>query len=454
MKKRAIFTLLFFVIVSYGQPLYSSIIGESFVEDATAKSNGFKVVNTESYSDLFAVYMYDSNTLKWAHSIDEGVVWENSTVLVPFGWSNPRYPSIDMHGDLPIIVYQADSAGISQIFIECPLDWGTPTQITFSENNSVCPAIIVDSSGAVHVVWQEDDEFSEIYYYTAPTYSDYGSSISENLSRTPTIYDRQPSISIFNTDEVYVMWESEDPPCDTPYSIRRRIKSGGSFLPVEALDGYWEPLGNVSLSYPQVFEHTPACAWESSDSLCFQPSNENWNTYATSNRPVLSITSDCFFYWEVDSAGYKDIYYNHTSNGASIQHFTYKFRDCISDATPRHPSANDCYAIWTEGDSSPYEVKFLYNGYMINIDETELPKEIKISAYPNPFNSVVSIVVPQSSKTIEIFDVTGKEILKKQDIGNTNTFVWQVESSTETGVYFIKVDTGESYITKRVIYLK
>jgi len=471
--------VLLFALAAFAQP-FSAVIGSTFVSDATARSNGFKLVSTDRdfpHGEFYAVYMFDSDTIKMAHSTDNGATWESMAVLMPgHGWTNPKYPSIDIFGTLPIIAYQADSGGQSEIFLECPFDYGIPTRISFTHGNSVYPAIVVDDSGAVHVVWQENESgFSDIFYYEAPTYSDYLSSVTDRITTSATVHDRYPSISIFadscgGEERVHVLWETEDPLSDTPYRINRAVRTGSVFAPTEMLDYNWTYLGNPSLDYC----HGETCfsaAWERANDIYFLPADSNWSTYATSNRPVISsMPGYDYFYWEVDSAGMQDIYYDHCYYGYHPLRWGYKFCDCISLSIPKYPSANGCAAVWTEGKIAPFEVKFVYNGYPIGIDESPAkPKDITLSAYPNPFNSAVKITIvagvgASDARTgqvgVQIFDITGHLVadLPVTNCGSPQFVptpqVWQPEKSISSGIYLIRARVGERETTRRVVYLK
>ncbi len=117
-----------------------------------------------------------------------------------------------------------------------------------------------------------------------------------------------------------------------------------------------------------------------------------------------------------------------------------------------------------------------------NIAETPTPQSFAISAYPNPFNSSVTISLdfgsesPKPLSTIEIFDVNGRRVveitpptpldrgehgkspLSKGDLGGL--FVWQPDESLGSGVYLIRArfgsaqqPSGQTY-TKPVVYVK
>jgi len=76
-------------------------------------------------------------------------------------------------------------------------------------------------------------------------------------------------------------------------------------------------------------------------------------------------------------------------------------------------------------------------------------KEFSLSAYPNPFNSVISITAPEGVG-IEIFDINGRSIATLPG----GEQVWQPEPSVGSGIYLVRAKAGEKEFTKRVVYLK
>ena len=110
------------------------------------------------------------------------------------------------------------------------------------------------------------------------------------------------------------------------------------------------------------------------------------------------------------------------------------------------------------------------------------PSQFNISAYPNPFNSSVTISLDFGSEsaerlsTIEVFDVNGRRVgawrrhaqpafatVKPLREGE---FVWRPDESVGSGVYLVRTrfapdgpsarlsDRGEQTVTRRVVYLK
>ena len=83
-----------------------------------------------------------------------------------------------------------------------------------------------------------------------------------------------------------------------------------------------------------------------------------------------------------------------------------------------------------------------------------------MNVYPNPFNpsSVISfdLNAPQIVNLI-IYDIYGYEVKK---IANqfysqgSHQIKWVPESSISSGLYFVRLETGNSTLTRKLLYLK
>jgi len=127
----------------------------------------------------------------------------------------------------------------------------------------------------------------------------------------------------------------------------------------------------------------------------------------------------------------------------------------------------------------PIFAAFLYNclNDFVSVHETTpaKPNEIRISAYPNPFNSSVNINVrgvgaseARSGQVgdMKIYDING-EFIADLSVPSTGydgggcavegptPLIWQPDENIVSGVYFIRARFGDAgSITKRIVYLK
>jgi len=96
------------------------------------------------------------------------------------------------------------------------------------------------------------------------------------------------------------------------------------------------------------------------------------------------------------------------------------------------------------------------------------PSLLSIGAYPNPFNSAVTITVDapigaycNTPLQIEILDISGRRVetlrpsaTSLEKGGQWGSFTWQPNATIGSGVYLVRARVGDESVTKRVVYLK
>lgn len=164
------------------------------------------------------------------------------------------------------------------------------------------------------------------------------------------------------------------------------------------------------------------------------------------------------------------------------------------------PPDGDFYILITDGDSSWksldwstaenmrvisstrrfwfLEKAYIRYGECVNIEDNTLPEEFRISAYPNPFNSAITISLigsrcgttyhtPQTTNQIEIFDINGRTVAnipvgvvrERPDGGGRFTnrhyeTVWYPDESLGSGIYFLRYPESEEDEQLKLVYLK
>ena len=112
-------------------------------------------------------------------------------------------------------------------------------------------------------------------------------------------------------------------------------------------------------------------------------------------------------------------------------------------------------------DISVYLIKTDSLGYVdttaIEEDISHKPREVAISAYPNPFNSSCCITVPGGAK-LEIYDLRGRLVYKMPTSLPPATpyeIIWQPDKPLASGVYLIRAMTRNGrMMTKKLVLLK
>jgi hypothetical protein len=100
-------------------------------------------------------------------------------------------------------------------------------------------------------------------------------------------------------------------------------------------------------------------------------------------------------------------------------------------------------------------------GWVADADEPrpEIPQEINVNVYPNPFNSQSQITfsVPRSGKAgINLYNLSGQKV---RNIANghyapgEHTVMLNGEGLA-SGIYFVRVEAGEMRAVKKIVLMK
>ena len=73
----------------------------------------------------------------------------------------------------------------------------------------------------------------------------------------------------------------------------------------------------------------------------------------------------------------------------------------------------------------------------------------QITVYPNPTQNVLNIISSSPIDRVTVYDVRGREVLR-ESFNQQGTY--QIDmSALETAMYFVRIDTQDGSISKRII---
>jgi len=81
--------------------------------------------------------------------------------------------------------------------------------------------------------------------------------------------------------------------------------------------------------------------------------------------------------------------------------------------------------------------------YTLSVDEKS---ELKVAVYPNPASNYVMISGVESEAVLEIYSISGQQLLNKTFSGNT-----KISLELASGLYFAKITSGEKFALKKII---
>ena len=126
--------------------------------------------------------------------------------------------------------------------------------------------------------------------------------------------------------------------------------------------------------------------------------------------------------------------------------------------------------VWWDADRPPhsgneiYYKRYIPDPTAVIDDKWNIPKEISITAYPNPFNSMVNLTLNDmkgGDVGIAIYNIRGRLIrnLTANIIqGGDKKAVWDATDnsgrSVSSGIYFVQVVTPQAVTNKKLVYLR
>jgi len=158
---------------------------------------------------------YDSNNeIYYKRSIDGGATWLKYKRLTQNA-GDSRSPVIAMGSSNAIhIVWYDETFIIPEIFYRRSTDggktWDSVRRLTWNAGNSEYPVIAVDTSSRIHVAWQDNSPGSnEIYYKRSinggTTWSKY-KRITWNSG-----FSANPAIAVDSSNNIHLVWEDVTP---------------------------------------------------------------------------------------------------------------------------------------------------------------------------------------------------------------------------------------------------
>ncbi len=85
-------------------------------------------------------------------------------------------------------------------------------------------------------------------------------------------------------------------------------------------------------------------------------------------------------------------------------------------------------------------------------DDEELPEELMITAFPNPFNASCNISLTRDVEFLEIVDIEGRPVLRMR-VSDLSSYVWQPEG-LPTGIYTARLTGRDVDHSIRILYMK
>jgi predicted neuraminidase len=301
-------------------------VGKRLTGSASGSNNPAVVV--DSSDNLHVVcedYSAGNGEIYYKKSTDGGATWSTSKRLT---WTSGGsfHPALAVSSGNLHLVWEDTTPGNSEIYYKKSTDegatWSTSKRLAWTSGNTNYPAISVDPSGHLHVVWQDTTGNHEIYYTNS---TDGGATWTKSKSISLTSgHSYRPALAVepmplgsrlhaFWTDDTpgnYEIYYAQSTDGGATWTKSKRITwtSGESTLPALAVDSS----GHLHLVWVEVIANWEIYYKESTDSGATWTASQNLSrTSGSSDGPAIAADSSGYLHvvWSDDTPGNLEIYY-------------------------------------------------------------------------------------------------------------------------------------------------
>ena len=207
--------------------------------------------------------------------------------------------------------------------------WTAPQRLTWNSGYSQFPVIAVDSYGQVHVAWQDDTPGNfEVCYKKSP---DGGTSWAANTRFTWTsTFSHMPAIKVDSSGDIHVFWDDDSPGNNEIYQKRstdagatwtanERLTwtSGYSIVPDMAVDPsgnlhvVWSDLTSGNLEIYHKKSTDGGATWTTGHRL-------TWNAGASMSPKIgVDTSGHLHVVWQDETPGSWQVYYARSTDGGA-----------------------------------------------------------------------------------------------------------------------------------------
>jgi hypothetical protein len=331
--------------------------------------------------DHVHVVWYDSTPynyeIYYKKSPDGGATW-NPVKRLTWTPGNSAAPAIAIDSsDTLHIVWSDGTPGNYEVYYKRSTDggaiWSAPKRLTWTSGDSGMPAIAVDSSDTLHIVFYDDTSGSTEIYYKQSTNGGATWSPVRRLTWTPGS-SGAPAIARGSGNTIHVVWEDYTPGNQEIYYMRspnggstwtapKRITwtSTKSYSPVVALDSgdaihvVWEDSipGNSEIYYKR--STNSGSTWSAAKRLTWTSGNSTSPAIGRDSSDVIHVV------WYDDISGNYDIYYKRSTNGGltwnPVKRLTWASGVSYFPALALD-STNTVHVVWS--DETPGNIEIYY----------------------------------------------------------------------------------------------
>jgi len=294
----------------------------------TSGKSWMPAIAADSSGNLYVVWFDDTPgnyEIYYKKSTDGGATWSTGQRLTfTSGWSESPDIAVDPSGNLHLVWWD-DVLGNNEIYYKKSTDGGatwTPNKrLTWTPEGSGAPAIAVDSSAHLHVVWVDSPTGNYEIYYKKST--DGGATWSTNKRLTWTSGNStSPAMAIDTSAHLHVVWQS-NPALNDEIYYRKSTDGGATWTPKKRLT--WNSTHSDHPNIAVDLSNNIHLVWEDGElgepDIFYKMSTDGGTIWTANKRltwtsgdseyPVIAVDfeSNLHVAWQDDTPGNNEIYY-------------------------------------------------------------------------------------------------------------------------------------------------
>ena len=309
-------------------------------------------------------------------STNSGTDW--TTKRLTWSSTGSAYPAIAIDESQNIqVVYEDHQPGPWQIYHKRSTNgggaWSAAKRLTWTTGQALLPALAVDSSGVLHMVWQDDvSGNSEIYYKQS---NDEGETwtVSKRLTWNSGA-SSSPALAVDSSDNLHLVWSDgssgsveicyrKSADGGTTWTATKRITWMSSIelrpkIAVDASDNphvVWEnPLpGNGDIYYKMSADG--GTTWGANQRL-------TW-TAGTAHEPSIGIalSGKIWVVWKDTAPGNSELFYRNSTDGGANWSLGQRITQTAGDSRDQAFAINsvgELNLVWSDDTPGNYELYF------------------------------------------------------------------------------------------------
>jgi hypothetical protein len=375
MRKKLILIVGVSIIVFFQMSNAQTWEGTKRLTDNTGWS-GEVAVTTYSSNNIHVAWQDDTPgefEIYYQRSTNGGSSWTQKRLSWNVGWSANPAIAVDS-GNHVHVVWDDLTPGSEEIFYRMSTNgganWAAVKRLTWSSGSSLRPAVAVDSSDNLHLVWQDEASSNFEIYYKKST--DGGSTWTTKRLCWNSGSSLRPSIAVDSSDTIHVVWRDNTSGNDEIYYkksanggvtwIAKRLSwsTGLSIAPVVATDSG----NNIHVFW---YDSSPG-NWEiyhkrstNSGGTWLGTTRLTWNT-GSSIRPAVAVdaSNNIHLAWEQEISTNLEIFYKRSTNGGS--NWTTK-RLSWNSGSSQYPAiatdlGNNIHVVWKDDTPGNGEIYY------------------------------------------------------------------------------------------------